>query len=270
VLVAVPAALIILRLCPLVLRGLLRLAAPRAGVAGFVGLATGTRAALTAALPAFALVLALAMAAFSGMVKAAVSRGQVAASWRSTGADAVVDASQVPDGLSAAAVRAIAAVPGAQQAAAASVTVATVNGGSGVTVAAVDPARYAALVAATPWPAAPRVLPERAPAGWSPGIGSTPGRGVVPVIASPAAVAELGRGRVQLPLDYAPVTIRVAATVRATPRCREPACSCCCRRGRCGTGSRRRRRLRACSSPARTWTSMRSARPCAVRRPTPR
>jgi putative ABC transport system permease protein len=217
VLVAVPAALIILRLCPLVLRGLLRLAAPRAGVAGFVGLATGTRAALTAALPAFALVLALAMAAFSGMVKAAVSRGQVAASWRSTGADAVVDASQVPDGLSAAAVRAIAAVPGAQQAAAASVTVATVNGGSGVTVAAVDPARYAALVAATPWPAAPRVLPERAPAGWSPGIGSTPGRGVVPVIASPAAVAELGRGRVQLPLDYAPVTIRVAATVRATP-----------------------------------------------------
>jgi len=217
VLAAIPAALIILRLCPLVLRGLLHLAAPRAGAAGFVGLATAARAALSATLPVFALVLALAMAAFSGMVKAAVSRGEVAASWRSAGADAVVDASQVPTGLSAAAERAIAAVPGVQRAVAASVTVATVSGGSGVTVAAVDPARYAALVAATPWPAVPRVLPERALPGWSPGIGSAPGRGVVPVIASPAAIAELGRGSVQLPLDYAPVTIRVAATVRATP-----------------------------------------------------
>jgi putative ABC transport system permease protein len=217
VLAAVPAALIVLRLCPLGLRGLLHLASPRAGVAGFVGLATAARAALGAALPVFALVLALTMAAFSGMVNAAVSRGEVAASWRSTGADAVVDASQVPTGLSAAAGRAIAAVPGAQRAAAASITEATVSGGSGVTVAAVDPGRYAALVATTPWPAVPRVLSERAPAGWSPGIGTTPGRGVVPVIASPAAAAELGRGSVQLPLGYAPVTIRVAATVRATP-----------------------------------------------------
>jgi putative ABC transport system permease protein len=217
VLAAVPAALIILRLGPLVLRSLLRVAAPRAGVAGFVGLATAARAALTATLPVFALVLALAMAAFSGMVKAAISRGEVAASWRSTGADAVVDASQVPSGLSAAAERAIAAVPGVQRAAAASVTVATVSGGTGVAVAAVDPDRYAALVATTPFPAVPRGLLERAPAGWSPGIGSTPGRGVVPVIASPAAAAELGRGNVQLPLGYGPVTIRVAATVRATP-----------------------------------------------------
>jgi putative ABC transport system permease protein len=217
VLAAVPAALIVLRLCPLGLRGLLRLATPRAGAAGFVGLATAARAALGAALPVFALVLALTMAAFSGMVNAAVSRGEVAASWRSTGADAVVDASQVPTGLSAAAERAIAAVPGAQRAAAASITVATVSGGPGVTVAAIDPARYAALVATTPWPAVPPVLPERAPAGWSPGIGATPGHGVVPVIASAAAAAELGRGSVQLPLDYAPVTIRVAATVRATP-----------------------------------------------------
>ena len=86
VLVAVPAALLVLRLCPVMLRGLLRLASPDAGAAGFVGLATAARTALSATLPAFALVLALAMAAFGGMASAAVSRGEVAASWRSTGA----------------------------------------------------------------------------------------------------------------------------------------------------------------------------------------
>jgi putative ABC transport system permease protein len=216
VLLAVPAALLVLRLCPLLLRGLLRLASPQAGAAGFVGLATAARTALSATLPAFALVLALAMAAFGGMVSAAVSRGEVAASWRSAGADAIVNASGVPAGLTAAAERAIGAVPGARHSAAALVTATTVSGVA-ITVAAVDPAGYAALVAATPWPAVPRVLPERAPAGWSPGAGPTAGRGVVPVIASPAAAASLGRGTARLQLGYAPVTVRVAAVLRGTP-----------------------------------------------------
>ncbi|HLX47466.1 MAG TPA: FtsX-like permease family protein [Streptosporangiaceae bacterium] len=207
VLAAVPAALIILRLSPPVLRGLLRLATPRAGAAGFVGLATAARAAISATLPAFALVLALAMAAFGGMVGTAVHRGEVAASWRTAGADAVVSAPQGTIGITPTAARAIAAVPGVQRTAEAYVTGTTVNSGSPVQAAAVDPARYAALVAATPWPALPRGLPERA---------TPPGR-PVPAIASPSAAAQLGSGPVQIPIGNGQLMIKVVARLSSTP-----------------------------------------------------
>jgi putative ABC transport system permease protein len=210
VLAAIPAALIVLRLCPLVLRGLLRLAARRAGAAWFVGLAAAARAGLSAIMPAFALVLALAVASFGGMISSAVSRGEVAASWRSVGADAVVDASQVAAGMSGGAQRAIAAVPGVQHAAAAYVSEVTLTSGAGVTVAAVDPARYAGLVAATPWPAVPPGLPEHPPAGWTP-------RRPVPVIASPAAAALLGRGGNQVAIGNGQLSIKVVARVNRTP-----------------------------------------------------
>jgi putative ABC transport system permease protein len=207
VLAAVPAALIILRLSPLVLRGLLRLATPRAGAAGFVGLATAARAAITTTLPAFALVLALAMAAFGGMIGAAVHRGEVAASWRTAGADAVVSAPQGTIGITARAARAIAAVPGVQHTAEAYVTGTTVNSDPSVQAVAVDPARYAALVAATPWPALPRGLPEQA----------TPPGQPVPAIASPSVAAQLGSGPVLIPLGIGQLTIRVVAHLSSTP-----------------------------------------------------
>ncbi|HEY3957037.1 MAG TPA: FtsX-like permease family protein [Streptosporangiaceae bacterium] len=210
VLAAIPAALIVLRLCPLLLRGLLRLAAQRAGAAWFIGLAAAARAGLSAVLPAFALVLALAVAAFGGMISSAVSRGQVAASWQSTGADAVVDASQIAAGIPGAAQRRIAAVPGARHAAATYVSEVTLDSGAGVTVAAVDPARYAALVAATPWPAVPPGLPERPPAGWTV-------RQPVPVIASPAAAAALGHRGVSVAIGNGQLTFRVAGIVHSTP-----------------------------------------------------
>jgi putative ABC transport system permease protein len=210
VLAAIPAALIVLRLAPLALRGLLRLARPRAGAAWFVGLAAAARGGLSAVMPAFALVLALAVAAFGGMISSAVSRGEAAASWRTTGADAVVDASQVAAGLSGAAQRAIARVPGVQHTAAAYVSEVTLNSGAGVTVAAVDPARYSGLVAATPWPAVPPGLPEHPPAGW------TPAR-PVPVLASPAAAAVLGHGSNQVAIGNGQLSMRVVATLRSTP-----------------------------------------------------
>ena len=207
VLAAVPAALIILRLSPLALRGLLRLATPRAGAAGFVGLATAARAALTATLPAFALVLALAMAAFSGMIGAAVGRGEIAASWRTAGADAVVNAPLGTIGITAQAARAIATVPGVQHTAEAYVTGTTAGSDPSVRAAAVDPARYAALVAATPWPALPRGLPERAAPSGQP----------VPAIASPSAAAQLGSGPVQIPLGNGQLMIKVVARLSSTP-----------------------------------------------------
>ena len=96
VLVAIPAAVLVIRLSPLVLRGLLRIAAARPGVTAFVGFARAARASLAAMLPAFALVLALTVVAFGFMVRTAVLRGQAGASWQATGADAVISLTDAP------------------------------------------------------------------------------------------------------------------------------------------------------------------------------
>ena len=90
VLVAIPAVIVVLRLYPLVLRGLVRAFARTSRAPAFLGLARASRTALTPALPAFALVLALTVAAFAGMVRDAVVNGEVAASWQTAGADATV------------------------------------------------------------------------------------------------------------------------------------------------------------------------------------
>ncbi len=58
--------------------------------AAFLGLARAARSALTPALPAFALVLALTVAAFAGMVRDAVTNGDAAASWKAAGADVTI------------------------------------------------------------------------------------------------------------------------------------------------------------------------------------
>jgi len=84
-LVAILAVVVMLRLYPLVIRGLLRLSARRAGATGFVALAGAARTSLTGVLPAFALVLALSLAAFAGTLRNAIASGEVAASWQATG-----------------------------------------------------------------------------------------------------------------------------------------------------------------------------------------
>ena len=90
VLVAVPVVVVMLRLYPLAIRGLLALSARGAGATGFVALSRAARSSLTGALPAFALVLALSLATFAGMVNQGISRGEVTASWHATGADVVI------------------------------------------------------------------------------------------------------------------------------------------------------------------------------------
>src|SRR5580692_2594483 len=117
VLVAILAVVVMLRLYPLVIRGLLRLSARRAGATGFVALAAAARTSLTGVLPAFALVLALSVATFAGTLRNAIASGEVAASWQATGGDAVITTGSGTAPATPAAVRAIAAVPGVQHAA---------------------------------------------------------------------------------------------------------------------------------------------------------
>ncbi len=213
VLVAIPVVVVMLRLYPLVVRGLLAASARGAGATGFVALSRAARSSLIGVLPAFALVLALSLATFAGMVNNGIARGEISASWHATGADVVIQTSPGSGPVSPAAVRAIAAVRGVRQATAIWNTTWVTPSGPPVTVTAVDPASYAALVAGTPFPAFPAA-----------GIGTRPG-GVLssdataPVLASPSAAALLGTGATQLTSQFpmGPVKVRVAGTLSSTP-----------------------------------------------------
>jgi putative ABC transport system permease protein len=206
VLLAVPAALIVMRLCPAALRGLLRLEGRRRGVTGFVGLARAARASLAAIMPAFALVLALTVVAFGFMIRSAVLRGQIAESWQATGADAVISIASSP-ALSPAARRSIAAVPGVQRTAVALLASATPPRGGPVDIALVDPAGYAALAAGTPGPHFPAAL-----------LTAAAGSGIpAPVLASPGAAADLPRRGITLPSNVGAMGVKVARIVASTP-----------------------------------------------------
>ena len=82
-------------------------------------------------------------------------------------------------------------------------------GGQPVTVVAVDPASYAALVASTPF----RAVPVGRLAG------AAPGTDTVSVLASPAALASLGGTAAQLtsPVAMGPIRVRVTGTVTSIP-----------------------------------------------------
>jgi putative ABC transport system permease protein len=153
VLIAVPTVIVVLRLYQLLLHGLARASARQRSVIGFLGLTRAAQATATLTLPAMTLVLALTVAAFTGMVQAAVVRGEAVLSWQKTGADVVVASPGQLDIasslISPAAVRAIAAVPGVQHAATALTIPLSTADDEPMTAIAVDPASYAALVKST-------------------------------------------------------------------------------------------------------------------------
>jgi putative ABC transport system permease protein len=202
VLVAILAAIVVVRVYPVGLRMLLRLARGRNGVSAFVGLSRATRTAPAAVAVVFALVLALAVVAFGAMIDDAVHRGDVAESWREVGADAVINASTSPRALTPAVARDIAAVPGGARTAVVAVSQGTLASGSVITVAVVDPVAYARLVAGTPAPAFPAAsLARRA--------------GLVPVLVSAAeALPPRGTG---LTIGARTLTVRPAGRARAVP-----------------------------------------------------
>ena len=209
-LVAIPVVIIVLRLYPPILGGLLRGSARTARAPAFLGLARASRTALTPALPAFALVLALTIAAFAGMVRDAVTNGEVAASWQTVGADATV--TPAPNLIIAPnAVRAITSVPGVSHAAEVWNALWETPAGAQLNVLAVDPASYAALVASGQGYPQVRAGLLAAP---------TTAGAAQPVLASPAAVADLGDGVISLDTNQgvvAPVRVRVAGILSSTP-----------------------------------------------------
>jgi putative ABC transport system permease protein len=213
VLVAVPAALIAMRLYPLAIRALLPVWRRRGGVAGYVGLAGAVERRTTTALPAFTLVLALTLAAFAGMVDDAIVGGQISYSWQAIGADAVIATNGAATPATPGLVKSITAVPGVRHAAAVSTTTWQIPLGRELTVAAIDPAGYAAMTADTPFPRIP--VSAFGSADSTPVTAAT----VIPVLASPSAAAALGPGIIQLTSQepMGPIRVRVAGLVARTP-----------------------------------------------------
>jgi putative ABC transport system permease protein len=214
VLVAIPAALIAMRLYPLAIRALLPLWRRRGGVAGYVGLAGAIERRTATALPAFTLVLALTLAAFGGMVNGSIVGGQISYSWQATGADAVIDTNGAAYDITPAVERKLNAIPGVRHSTAVWTTTWQLPfGGRQLNAAAVDPAGYAAVTADTPFPRVP--VSAFGPADSAPVTAST----VIPVLASPAAAAALGPGVVQLTSaeSVGPIRVRVAGLVARTP-----------------------------------------------------
>jgi len=208
-LVAVPAVIVVLRLYQLLLRGLARASARQRGAIGFLALTRAAQASATLALPAITLVLTLTMAAFTIMLRDAVVRGEIAASWQETGADVAITYSPGFE-ASPSAVRAFAAVPGVEHAATALELPLDLTGSERVTAIAVDPASYAALVASTEGysPVNPALLTQ------------SPGQAAVPVLASAGAAAVLGRQR-SVPIaaqqGLPALRVRVSGELRSTP-----------------------------------------------------
>jgi putative ABC transport system permease protein len=211
VLVAVLAAIVVVRGYPLALRLVLRLTRARQGVSAFVGLAQATRASSSAIVPVFALVLALAVVAFGIMINDAVRRGDVSESWREVGADAVVYAASSSRPLGPAVQREIAAVPGAAHAATVLVTSGSLDSGVRVDVAVLDPSAYAAVVADSPGPTFPAAALGRRPRA------RTPGAGLVPVLASPAEAGTLPHSGAGLSVDGRTLRLRLAGLARPVP-----------------------------------------------------
>jgi putative ABC transport system permease protein len=213
VLVAIPVVLIMLRLYPLVIRGLLRLSARGTGATGFVALSRASRSSLTGVVPTFALVLALSLATFAGMVNNGITRGETAAAWRTTGADVLIQPGPLSGSVTPATVHAIAAVRGVHAATAVWATNWVSPYFQPVTVIQVDPAGYAAVTASTPFSPFPAATFGAKSGGLLP-LGA-----VAPVLASPAAAAALGTKPAQLTAIYpaGPITVRVTGVLDSTP-----------------------------------------------------
>ncbi|MFF8501826.1 ABC transporter permease [Streptomyces anulatus] len=223
VLVALIAALVLVRLYPLPLRLATRPVARLRGAIGFLSLARAGRSSAGGALPLLALLLALATAAFGGSVIAGIGDARDDAALASVGADARISGASeratLPDEL----VRTVRDLDGVRGAAPVRVeysvnmpeAVAGDGGASGgdagtgthtgsgngnaddakvAALVGVDPASYAELARATGLPAFPaaRLKATGSSAPLPEGTKTGPDR-VLPAIASPAVAARLGK-----------------------------------------------------------------------------
>ncbi|MFJ5967303.1 FtsX-like permease family protein [Streptomyces sp. NPDC093060] len=204
VLTGVIAALLLLRLHPLLLRRLARPAGRLRGAVGHLSLARAGRAQASAVLPLLALLTALTTAAFGGSVLAGVAEARDRAALLTVGADARMDATAALPADLAARIRAL---PGVHGVAAASITYEAkpLDGEDTVPLVGVDPATYGRLAADT-------------------GLGTFPAGELknaktLPALASPSIAHAYGTRR-PFPVrlgDGSAVTVRITTVLDRTP-----------------------------------------------------
>ncbi|CAG6393251.1 hypothetical protein NMG29_08160 [Streptomyces cocklensis] len=209
VLVAVAAALVLLRLYPLPLRRLARPAARLRGAVTHLGLARAGRASSGGQLPLLALLVALTVASFGGSVLAGISHARDQAAAAAVGADARVD-SIYP--LDAELPAQVAKVPGVGDVAAVRIEPHAANQDIQLNFDLLivdDPAVYARITRSTGLPAFPA---DALGAGVAAGS-----HGPLPAVVSPRIADLLGGGTKPVETGVGVSDIRPAATLEATP-----------------------------------------------------
>jgi putative ABC transport system permease protein len=149
-LLALAAALVTLRVYPLPLRLLVRLASRGRKASPYLGLTMAARAAAGVALPVLTLLPALAVGAYGSATVQGLSSAQRDAAWQRVGAEIRVEMEQ---GVPSALIERIRQTPGVRAVVPASIgqTIAEVgNGGRAATVVAVDLDAYRRLVEGSP------------------------------------------------------------------------------------------------------------------------
>lgn len=212
VLVGVIAALVLVRLYPLPLRGLARPARRLRGAVGPLALARASRTSASAVLPLLALLTAFTVAAFGGSVLSGVADARDRAALISVGADGRVEAeAALPAGLTgrlgqAPGVRKVTEVGLDYQAR-------TNDGRQSLPLAAVDPGDYAALAGRTGLGAF-RAGELRGPDGAEGGSEDA----VLPALASPTVAERFGDDTFQVRLaDGGHATLRIVVVRDRTP-----------------------------------------------------
>ncbi|WP_406132390.1 FtsX-like permease family protein [Streptomyces anthocyanicus] len=212
VLVGVIAALVLVRLYPLPLRGLARPARRLRGAVGPLALARAGRTSASAVLPLLALLTAFTVAAFGGSVLNSVADARDRAALLSVGADARVEAeAALPAGLAGR----LGQAPGVREVTEVGIDYQAKiqNGRQSLPLATVDPAGYAALAGRTglgAFPAGELGRPDGAEGGSE--------DAVRPALASPAVAERLGTDTFHVRLaDGTLATLRIMLVRDRTP-----------------------------------------------------
>ncbi|MGW7430226.1 FtsX-like permease family protein [Streptomyces sp. NPDC054861] len=220
VLVALIAALVLVRLHPLPLRWAARPARRLRGAVGFLSLARAGRSSATGALPLLALLVALTTAAFGGSVLAGVADARDRAALLETGADArvagPVEAAPVPAGLA----RKVRGVPGVRDVAPVQVEYGVaLPAGTGrspqtlsTPMVGVEPGSYTRLARQTGFGPFPADLLRSTGTG-----GRVDHQRVLPAVASPGVAERLGTQPRDLVTAAGEFKVRVVAVRATTP-----------------------------------------------------
>ncbi|MFE0371099.1 FtsX-like permease family protein [Streptomyces tendae] len=212
VLVGVIAALVLVRLYPLPLRGLARPARRLRGAVGPLALARAGRTSASAVLPLLALLTAFTVAAFGGSVLSGVADARDRAALISVGADGRVEAeAALPAGLAGR----LGQAPGVRKVTEVGLDyrARTNDGRQALPLAAVDPGDYAALAGRTDlgaFPAGELRRPDDAEGGLE--------DAVLPALASPTVAERFGDAAFQVRLaDGGNATLRIVVVRDRTP-----------------------------------------------------